>query len=135
MERVGKTLKKQSFRKVIIYFLTWCMVFNTSLPAVLATPSGGVFKVGDGTIVQDVVGGDNTVLVKQLESVIEWGSKGSGGIDTSALESLSFSQIQGLSNSAVLNRIMSDNVTQFNGTLNGADMRIFIVNPAGIFFG
>jgi len=135
MERVGKTLKKQSFRKVIIYFLTCCMVFNTSLPAVLATPANGVFKVGTGTINDNVAGGDNTVLVNQLESVIEWGSQGSGGIDTSASESLSFSQASGLSNSAVLNRIMSGSATQFDGTLNGLDMRIFIVNPAGIVFG
>ena len=101
MERVGRKLRKQSFRKIIIYFLACCMVFNTSLPAVMATPSGGEFKVGTGTIVQNVVGGNNTVLVNQIESVIEWGGiiegAGWGGIDTSAIESLSFSQIQELS--------------------------------------
>jgi len=138
MGRVRRTLRKQSFRKIIIYFLTWCLALNTSLPAVMATPAGGVFKVGSGTIVQNVVGGDNTVLVNQAESVIEWGGiieGGCGGIDTGSSESLSFSQIKGLSNSAVLNRIVSGNLTQFNGALNGEGMRIFIVNPAGIVFG
>jgi filamentous hemagglutinin family protein len=104
---------------------------NTSLPTVLATPAGGVFTVGTGTIVE---GANTAVTVNQAQSVIQWGAPGSGGINTSSAESLTFSQ-GGLSNSAVLNRIMSGNPTQFDGTLNGADMRIFIVNPAGIVFG
>ena len=126
MGRVRRTLRKQSFRKIIIYFLTWCLVLNTSLSAVMATPVGGVFKVGSGTIVQNVVGCDNTVLVNQAESVIEWGD-----INTSSSESLSFSQIKGLNKSAVLNRIMSGNLTQFNGARNCQDMRILNVNTAG----
>jgi len=108
------------------------------LPAQVArgTVNGGVFKVGTGTIKDGIP--DSTVLVNQLESVIEWGGIGEGGwggIDTTSSESLSFSQASGLSNSAVLNRIMSGNTTQFDGVLNGADMRIFIVNPAGVIFG
>jgi filamentous hemagglutinin family protein len=123
-----------SWRKALAYLLIWCLVLNTSLPAVLATPSGGVFTVGTGTITP-ITGGNTTVVVDQAQSVVQWGAPGIGGIDTSAGESLTFSQAAGLSNSAVLNRIMSGNETQFYGTLNGADMRIFIVNPAGILFG
>jgi filamentous hemagglutinin family protein len=117
--------------------LAACLVLNTSVPVVLATPSGGTFTVGTGTI---DYGTNTAVTVNQAQSVIQWGTAGSGGIDTSSTESLTFSQAAGLSNSAVLNRavlnrIMSGNPTQFDGILNGADMRIFIVNPAGIVFG
>ncbi len=132
MKSAKKILSGHYWRKAIIYFLTWCLVLSTSMPAVLAAPSGGVFTVGTGTI---DYGTNTAVTVNQAQSVIQWGAPGSGGIDTSAAESLTFLQGAGLSNSAVLNRIMSGNPTQFNGALNGADMRIFVVNPAGIVFG
>jgi filamentous hemagglutinin family protein len=116
----------------VVYLLSWCLIVNTT---VMAAPSGGVFTVGTGTIVE---GANTAVTVNQAQSIVQWGapgSPGSGGIDTSTTESLTFLQAGGLSNSAVLNRIMSGNPTQFNGTLNGLDMRIFIVNPAGVIFG
>ena len=125
--------KRQFIREAISYILVCCLLMNLTTPLVLATPSGGVFTVGTGNIVDGVP--DSTVTVNQAQSVIEWGSPGSGGIDTASGESLSFYQVEGLSNSAVLNRIMSGNPTQFNGALNGQDMRIFVVNPAGVFFG
>jgi len=124
--------KRQFIRGAISYILVYCLLFNITVPLALATPSGGVFTVGTGAI---DYGTDTAVTVNQAQSVIEWGSPGTGGIDTLSGESLSFYQIEGLSNSAVLNRIMSGNPTQFNGALNGQDMRIFIVNPAGVFFG
>ncbi len=133
MEELRKISKKYYLRQVMACWLMCWMVFGTSIA--LATPSGGAFTVGTGVINDGVVGGDNTVLVNQAASVIEWGGSGWGGIDTSSSESLTFSQLAGLSNSAVLNNIKSGNVTQFNGTLNGVDMRIFIVNDAGIIFG
>ncbi|MHC4557579.1 MAG: Ig-like domain-containing protein, partial [Planctomycetota bacterium] len=137
MESVRKNLKGRCCRRVITYFLTCCLILNTSLPVALATPSGGAFTVGTGTILQDVA--DSVVTVNQAQSVIEWGTlgvSGSGGIDTAAGETLTFLQKEGLglSNSAVLNRMMSGDQTQFGGVLNGQDMRIFIVNPAGIVF-
>ncbi|MHC4558315.1 MAG: filamentous hemagglutinin N-terminal domain-containing protein [Planctomycetota bacterium] len=144
MENLLKKLKGRYFRKVIIYFLTWCLITNTSLQVVLATPMGGVFTypvpgpgVDPGTIVDGVA--DSVVTVNQAQSVIEWGElgvPGSGGIDTAAGETLTFLQKEGLglSNSAVLNRIISGDPTSFGGVLNGQDMRIFIVNPAGIVF-
>jgi filamentous hemagglutinin family protein len=116
----------------VVYLLSWCLIVNTT---VMAAPSGGVFTVGTGTIVE---GANTAVTVNRAQSIVQWGapgSPGSGGIDTVAGESLTFLQAAGLSNSAVLNRIMSGNPTQFNGALNGLDMRIFIVNPAGIIFG
>jgi len=132
MQTVKKLTTRRYVRRGIIYFLVYSLVLNTSLPVVLATPSGGAFTVGSGAI---TYGTNTTVTVDQMQSVIEWGAPGSGGINTSAAESLTFLQAAGLSNSAVLNRIMSGNPTQFDGTLSGLDMRIFIVNPAGIIFG
>ena len=131
MERVRKSLKGRSWRKVITYFLVCCMFLNTSLPVVLATPTpvGGGFTVGTGTITQD--GNATNVVVDQLRSVIEWSS-----LDTVSeapnRESLNFSQ-GSLTNSAVLNRISGD-ITHFGGDLNAPGMRIFMVNPAGIMF-
>ena len=132
MKSVRAISKRHFIRGAISYFLVCCLIMNVTMPFALATPEGGVFTVGTGNI---DYGTDTAVTVNQLQSVIQWGSPSSGGIDTSSSESLSFFQAAGLSNSAVLNRIMSGNPTQFNGTLNGQDMRIFIVNPAGVFFG
>jgi filamentous hemagglutinin family protein len=132
--KIFKAISKRHFiRGAVSYILICCLLMNLMTPLALATPSGGAFTVGAGTI--DYGATDTAVTVNQAQSVIQWGSPGSGGIDTSSSESLSFYQIEGLSNSAVLNRIMSGNPTQFNGALNGQDMRIFIVNPAGVFFG
>lgn len=129
MKSAKKLFRRHCWKKGVIGLLTWCLVVNTT---VMAAPSGGTFTVGTGTIVE---GANTAVTVNQGQSVIQWGAAGSGGIDTAAGESLTFSQAAGLSNSAVLNRIMSGNPTQFNGILNGTDMRIFVVNPAGIVFG
>jgi len=129
MKSVKRVWRGYHWRKGVIYLLTWCLIVNTS---VMAAPSGGVFTVGTGTIVE---GANTAVTVNQAQSVIQWGAPGSGGIDTATGESLTFLQAAGLSNSAVLNRIMSGNPTQFDGSLSGADMRIFIVNPAGVLFG
>jgi filamentous hemagglutinin family protein len=134
MKRIRKTFKRRYFRNVIIYFLTWCLVLNTSLPAVLATPTpvDGGFTEGTGTITQ--VGTATNVVVDQAQSVIEWSSLDTIGGAPGVRESLNFSQ-GGLTNSAVLNRVVSGYGTQFYGDLNAAGMRIFIVNPAGVVFG
>ncbi|MBN2592238.1 MAG: filamentous hemagglutinin N-terminal domain-containing protein, partial [Sedimentisphaerales bacterium] len=107
------------------------MVLNMSLPAVLATPSGGTFNVGTGSIAHD--GLATNVVVDQVQSVINWTSLDTIGGAPGVRESLNFSQ-GSLINSAVLNRV-SGATTQFNGDLNAAGMRIFIVNPAGVVFG
>jgi len=133
MESHRKKIVRRYFRKVVIYFLTYCLVLNVSLPVALSTPtpSGGGFTVGTGTITQD--GNATNVIVDQVQSVIEWSSLDTAGGAPEVRESLNFSQ-GGLSNSAVLNRV-SGAATQFNGDLNAAGMRIFIVNPAGVVFG
>jgi filamentous hemagglutinin family protein len=108
-----------------------CLVLNTSLPALLAGPTGGTFTEGTGSITQS--GTATNVAVNQLQSVIEWTSLDTLGGAAEVRESLNFWQSE-LVNSAVLNRV-SGAATQFNGDLNASGMRIFIVNPAGIVFG
>jgi len=134
MDGMRKTVRKYYLKQVVACWVISCMLFALPLQTVKATPSGGTFTVGTGSI-NPVSGGDTTVVVDQVQSVIEWGSPGSGGIDTSGTESLSFMENGGVTSAAVLNRIMSGNPTQFDGALNGEGMRIFIVNQAGIVFG
>ena len=131
MKRVKAILKGWYSREVIIYSLVYCLILNTSLPAVLATPSGGSFNVGTGSITQE--GLATNVVVNQAQSVINWTSLNTLGGSPGVRESMNFSQ-GSLSNSAVLNRV-SGATTQFNGDLNAPGMRIFIVNPAGVVFG
>ena len=130
-----KTLKQNSknhfFRKAVIYLLTYCILFYTSIPAVMATPTGGTFVEGTGSITTS--GTATNVAVNQISSVIEWDSIDTLGGEPGVRESLNFTQ-GSLVNSAVLNRV-SGPQTQFYGDLNAEGMRIFIINPSGILFG
>jgi filamentous hemagglutinin family protein len=134
MKTITKIINRRYIRRFIIYFLTYSLILNTGLPVVLATPtpSGGGFAVGTGSITQS--GNATNVVVDQTQSVIEWTSLDTAGGAAGVRESLNFSQ-GALTNSAVLNRVMSGYATQFYGDLNGPGMRIFIVNPAGVVFG
>ena len=142
MKRVKTILKSRYSRKVIIYLLMCCLVLNTSLPAVLATPTGASpdYSGGGGFSINYGVGpyGHTTLVnVDTTRTVIRWDSLNTLGGTDDVRETLAFTQDswQGnLTNSAVLNRI-SGPATQFNGDLSAPGMRIFMVNPAGIVFG
>jgi len=133
-------LKGRYSRKVIIYLLMCCLVLNTSLPAVLATPGGASPGGGGSFSVKYGVGEyGNTTLVNVLSNrtFINWDSLDTLGGAVDVRETLAFTQetyMGTLTNSAVLNRI-SGPATQFNGDLSAPGMRIFMVNPAGILFG
>jgi len=142
MKRVIKILKGRYSRKVIIYILMCCLVFNTSLPAVLATPKGAVPDLinGGGVSITYRTGQYNhttLVNVHSTRTVLNWESLDTKGGAVDVRETLAFTQetLSGsLTNSAVLNRV-SGPATQFNGDLSAPGMRIFMVNPAGIVFG
>ena len=142
MKRVKKILKGRYSRKVIIYLLMCCLVLNTSLPAVLATPSGAVPDLRDGggmSITYRTGPYDHTTLVNvdTTRTIINWESLDTKGGAVNVRETLAFTQDHfgsTLTNSAVLNRV-SGPATQFNGDLSAPGMRIFMVNPAGILFG
>jgi len=131
MEKVRKVVKRYYLRQIMTYWLVCWLFFGLPAQVAMAAPSGGSWQVGTGTI---DYGPATDVIVNQLESVIEWGS-----LDTAMGESLTFSQLAGLSNSAVLNRVVGVEgpplATFFDGTLTATDMRIFMINPAGILFG
>jgi len=142
MKRVKTILKGRYSRKVIIYLLMCCLVLNTSLPAVLATPTGARpdFSGGGGMSITYETGtyGNTTLInVHSTSTVINWDNLDTLGGAVDVRETLAFTQntLDGsLVNSAVLNRI-SGAATQFYGDLSAPGMRIFMVNPAGIIFG
>jgi len=141
MKRLIRILKARYSRKVIIYLLICCLVLNTSLPAVLATPSGASPGGGGFSILYGVGTYEHTTLVNVLSdrTIINWDSLDTLGGSVGVRETLAFTQngfngSPALTNSAVLNRIYGD-ATQFNGDLSAPGMRIFMVNPAGIVFG
>ena len=131
MKILKQNSKNHYLRKAVIYLLTYCIAFYTSIPVVMATPTGGAFVEGTGSITTS--GTATNVAVDQLSSVIEWDSIDTLGGEPGVRESLNFSQ-GSLINSAVLNRV-SGPETQFYGDLNAEGMRIFIINPSGILFG
>ena len=127
MKRVRRISKKYYLRQIMACFLACYMLFGMPIQIAQAAPTGGTFtEGGTGTIIDGIQ--DSSVTVNQAVSFIDWDS-----FDTSSIESVTF--LQGLmSNSAVLNRISGD-TTQFDGLLSAVDMRIFLLNPAGIIFG
>jgi filamentous hemagglutinin family protein len=144
MKRIKRSLKSIYWRKVITYLLTCCLLFNTSLPVVKATPSGGTPDISNTGITTITYNSDNygadiynhttLVTVGDTRTVINWDSLDTAGGPADLRETLAFTQQSGLSNSAVLNRI-SGPETHFDGDLLAPGMRIFMINPAGILFG
>lgn len=140
MERIKRSLKDRYWRKVITYFLTCCLFLNTSLPVVMAGPSGGTPDFSDPrnggasiTYNDGIYGNTTTVNVDTTRTIINWDSLNTEGGIAEVRETLAFTQ-DGLTGSAVLNRV-SGAATQFYGDLSAPGMSIFIVNPAGVVFG
>jgi len=128
VERVGRKLRKQSFRKVIIYFLACCLVLNTSLPTVMAEvvlqPSGVI----RGTIEVDPLNGGTTQNMTASDGAI-------GHFSDFDIASGHFVNCDQPSASAsALFRVISGENTNILGTFN-ADGNIYLINPAGILFG
>ncbi|MGH9885923.1 MAG: filamentous hemagglutinin N-terminal domain-containing protein, partial [bacterium] len=101
-----------------------------ALPA-LAGPQGEQVRRGDVTI-DHVAGSTNWVIHASDGSIIQYAS-----FDIAVNEAVRFSQtIGGVENAdaRVLNRILSALPTRIEGSLTG-NGHIYIVNPAGVFFG
>ncbi|MHC4308778.1 MAG: beta strand repeat-containing protein, partial [Planctomycetota bacterium] len=124
MNLLRTSSQKRLFRSVIVYFLTFCMFFNISLPVVLAGPEGAQVVNGNVSIQQS---GYNTTITASDQAIINYSS-----FDISRPEIVQF--IQPGTSASVLNRILSVNPTNINGTLL-ANGRVFFVNPAGVYFG
>jgi filamentous hemagglutinin family protein len=133
MEKARNKPKERYLRNAIIYFLTCCLVLNTSLPAVMALEAVDVINSSGATPTQ---WGDLTVIDTDHGAIINWNN-----FNTSTGQSVTFNQFEGTdrtrlsTQSAVLNRISSGAIpTQFDGALIG-NGRVFVVNPAGVVFG
>ena len=133
MENSRRKPRERHFRNVIIYFLTVCVVFNTSLPSVMALEPGDLDPLSPATgVLAPIAWGPSTVINTDHSAIIDWSN-----FNTISGESVRFRQFllgSEDSASAVLNRITSGTATQFDGALSG-NGRVFVVNPAGIVFG
>ena len=98
MKSIARKLRGQYFRKAVIYFLTFCLVLNTSLPAVMALESGDVINSSGAAFTQ---WGDHTIINTDASAIINWNN-----FNTSTGQSVQFIQPSALS--AVLNRISSE---------------------------
>jgi len=137
MRSVRKKFRGKYFRNVVIYFLTWCLILNSSLPAVLAVvppapgalPSGGSVPDGYGSVGQfdyDTAGELHVRNVAE-HTIINWDSFDIGSDALTEFHQLGADPV-------VLNRITDGNPTGIFGSLQ-ANGSVFIVNPAGIVFG
>jgi len=139
MKRFRNSSKGYYWGGLITYFLACCLILNTSLPVVMAAPTGGVVDLtdsrnGNAAITYNTgLGGLTTLVdVATRRTVINWASLHTAGGPDGTRETLAFTQA--LAGSAVLNKVSGPR-TLFYGTLQAPGMRIFIVNPAGITFG
>jgi filamentous hemagglutinin family protein len=137
MESLRKKIRRRYFKEVVIYFLTWCLVFNTTLPAALAIvppasdalPSGGSVPTGYGSVGEFDYSITGELHVRDVaeHTVINWDS-----FDIGSDALTQFHQFG--ADPTVLNRITSGDPTGIFGSLQ-ANGRVFIVNPAGVVFG
>lgn len=95
------------------------------VPFAIAGPSGGVVVGGQGLITQ--AGVLTQINQSSDRLIIEWDS-----FDTTTQETVRF--FQPSRNAMALNRVLSGQATQFNGSLF-ANGNVVIVNGAGIHFG
>ncbi len=126
MKRMRKSLRGNFWKRVISYVLMVCLIMNTSVPTLLALGPGDVDSSSGATFPVGPWGAHPTIDADH-GAIINWNN-----FNTSTGESVTFNQPSALS--AVLNRIDSGAITQFNGALN-ANGRVFVVNPAGVIFG
>ena len=114
-------------------FLSKCAVFSliTCGAALfltdsgLAQPIGGQVAGGQAVITQN--GTATNVNQQSDRAIINWQS-----FDASNNESVNFNQPN--SSSVMLNRVLSDNPTTFNGSLN-SNGQLYLINQHGILFG
>ncbi len=124
MKSIKRNFRKFYVRQIIAVFLAGLMFFGTSIT--LAAPN--VADPGTAAITQS--SNTTNVGVTAAQTIIGWNS-----LNTAANESLNFTK-SGVTDAAVLNRVISGSMTQFDGSMTAqTGMKIFMVNPAGIVFG
>ncbi len=124
MGLLRKFTERHYFRRVIIYFSMCCLIFNGALSVTLAGPEGAEVVHGQVSFQQS---GLNTTIHASDKSIINYKS-----FDIARPEVVQF--VQPSSSASVLNRILSANPTNIDGTLL-ANGRVFFINPAGVIIG
>jgi len=124
MKLSAKVFRRSSYRWGVVCFLICFLFLSSTISVVTAGPEGAQVVNGQVSIKQS---GNNTAITASDKSIINYSS-----FDIAQPETVRF--IQPSSNASVLNRILSANPTNINGTLL-ANGRVFFVNPAGIYIG
>ncbi|MGD8500523.1 MAG: filamentous hemagglutinin N-terminal domain-containing protein, partial [Phycisphaerales bacterium] len=124
MRLLTKSLRRHHYRWGAACFLTYLVFFNTSLRVARAGPEGAQVVNGEVSIQQSAY---NTTIKASNKAIVNYSS-----FDIAQPETVQF--IQPSSSASVLNRILSANPTNINGTLL-ANGRVFFVNPAGVYIG
>lgn len=126
MKAIRRISKKYYLRQIVACW-TICAMLLAFAPArvAMAKPSNPVLKYGNATFTELPNGFE--VNVNGMKHIIHWNS-----LNTDWNQFLRF---YGPSGAAVLNRVMNNLMTQFNGELTAAGMKIYIINPAGVVFG
>jgi filamentous hemagglutinin family protein len=129
MKSLRKKFRGRYFRKGLIYFLSWCLVVNTFLPAAMAEvvllPDGVI----NGSITVDPLGGGTTQSMTASNGAIGHFSD----FDIAAGHIVNLSQTGGPNPNALF-RVFSGDGTQILGQFN-ANGNVFLIDPAGILFG
>lgn len=129
MVKMRNFSKRYYFKQIVVCWLIWSMML-AFIPVRIAkaAPANPVGQFGGATFdVSNPLG--VTVTINGMQTIIHWDS-----LNTTKDEFLTFLH-NGNINGAVLNRVLTGGTTIFNGALNGEQLRIFMINPAGIVFG
>jgi filamentous hemagglutinin family protein len=126
MKSLRKIFRRGHFRRVVIYFLIWCLVLNTSMPYALAEVV--LNSVVNGSITVTPLGGGTVQNMTASNGAIGHFS------DFDILAGHTVNCVQPSSNANALFRVFSGDGTQILGNFN-ANGNIYLVDPAGILFG
>jgi len=122
---MGRKLSRKTVRQFIVYVLICCLLFNNSLPFVLAEPVNPVVVEGNAAFQQS--GNTTTITTTTSQTIIKYDS-----FDVLHNEIANF--VQPNSSSNVMNRINAARPTALDGTVmsNGG---VYWLNPAGVIIG
>ena len=127
MERIKRSLKGRYWRKVITYFLTCCLLLNTSVPIALADVSLDSIIRGDITVEADTIEPDKTNMTASDGAI--------GHFSDFDIPSGHFVDcVQPSAESSALFRVFSGDGTQILGRFD-ANGSVYLIDPAGILFG
>jgi len=124
MELLTKLFRSRYSRWGVVCFLICFLLFSGLFSNAVAGPEGAQVVNGKVSIQQS---GSNTAITASDKAIINYSS-----FNIAQPETVRF--IQPGSSASVLNRILSANPTNINGTLL-ANGRVFFVNPAGVYIG